>query len=102
LGNIFYNNENFKDFITNLLYNKEEFSDEFKKYNKFSDTNLLEISSLIRGLITTRDAGSEINEKLKKLGKLTEIAKDIKNLSKSIGILNKEESRITDKEINQY
>ena len=85
LGNIVYDDGNyFEKFVISLFGNKDDFSNEIKKYKKFEDSNALEIASIIKNLISIRNSGKETSEKLKKLGKVENINTDIKSLNSKI------------------
>jgi len=103
LGKIVYDNDQyFEEFVIDLFGNKDDFSNEIKKYKKFEDNNALEIASIIKELILIRNSGKNTVERLKKLGKSENIETDIKNLNAKINSINKIIGQITDKEIGDY
>ena len=103
LGKIVYDNDRyFEEFVIDLFGNKDDFSNEIKKYKKFEDNNALEISAIIKELILIRNSGKNTVEKLKKLGKSENLEADIKNLNEKINSINKIIGQITDKEIGDY
>jgi len=69
LGELIYeDNTRFEDFLINLFENQKSFQDELTDYRKFEGGNFLQITSLIRELITITDTGRTKAEQLKKLG----------------------------------
>ncbi len=102
LGELIYDEDpKFDSFLINLFENKEDFRKALEDYRKFEDSNILRITSGVRELLTTRTAGIDKGEKLKKLGKKEDYEKEIKDIDSKIKKFGKTAS-ITPVELKAY
>lgn len=92
----------FDKFLSDLFENREDFSQAIKNYRKFENENILAITSLIRELLEIREAGREKQGKIKKLGKKEDIEGSIKKIDSKLKEINKNEKKITEKDLDDY